>query len=576
MRNRKDQRVTILNGYLNKISVQAGKTGYRKEMVNIMSEIQTQIETEPKPGIPVEAVEKKEEDTAYTKRLKEHFGFFGPVTFVYACIYAFCTFQNDAGMAFPFFIAASLLFFCFSLSKLEITLKSGSAFYMVSMMLLAVSTFCTDDRRIIIMNKTGIFLLTMSLLLKQFCDTSKWKLQKYFNSIIVLTFASLANLVRPVTDGKAFYEDKKKAGKVWYIFLGLLIAVPLLAVVLSLLSSADAVFRNVLGDFLKNINFANIINVIWRVTFIFFASYMLLSYLCEGKISDQVKDKRTGEPLIAITITGLLTLIYVFFSVIQIVYLFLGRMQLPEAYTYAQYAREGFFQLLAVSFLNLIIVLVCMGRFRESRILKGVLIVMSLCSFIMIASSAMRMIIYIRYYYMTFLRLFVLWALVLLFAMFVGIVIQILKEEFPLFRYGVIVVTVLYMALSFSHPDYIIAKINVANIENNPDGSREVSEDDFFQSSYSYRDFDYLEGLSADAAPVLLAYMDKEGYDFYIDDEGEIRVRESEGDPSPYSKTGLEHGYLTHIKIVTESLNIRTFNISRYMALKQIEKYIEQ
>ena len=37
--------------------------------------------------------------------------------------------------------------------------------------------------------------------------------------------------------------------------------------------------------------------------------------------------------------------------------LFLGKMQLPEGYTYAQYAREGFFQLLAVSILNLILVL---------------------------------------------------------------------------------------------------------------------------------------------------------------------------------------------------------------------------
>ena len=201
---------------------------------------------------------------------------------------------------------------------------------------------------------------------------------------------------------------------------------------------------------------------------------------------------------------------------------------------------------------------------------------MSLCSFIMIASSAMRMIIYIRYYYMTFLRLFVLWALVLLFAMFVGIVIQILKEEFPLFRYGVIVVTVLYMGLSFSHPDYIIAKVNVANIETNSDGSREVSEDDFFQSSYSYKDYDYLWGLSADAAPVLLAYMDKEGCDFYIDNEGEIRVREPEGDQSANSKKGFGYRYLTHLNNVTESINIRTFNISRYMALKQIEKYNEQ
>ncbi|MFR8843973.1 MAG: DUF4153 domain-containing protein [Waltera sp.] len=51
------------------------------------------------------------------------------------------------------------------------------------------------------------------------------------------------------------------------------------------------------------------------------------------------------------------------FSGIQIFGLFLGKMQLPEGYTYAQYAREGFFQLLAVSILNLILVLVCLSFF---------------------------------------------------------------------------------------------------------------------------------------------------------------------------------------------------------------------
>lgn len=70
---------------------------------------------------------------------------------------------------------------------------------------------------------------------------------------------------------------------------------------------------------------------------------------------------------------------------------------------------------------------------------------------------------YIRYYYLTFLRIFVLWMLAVLFVMFIGVLINIYRESFPLFRYGVVMVTVLYLALSFSHPDYIIARVNIAN-----------------------------------------------------------------------------------------------------------------
>ena len=50
---------------------------------------------------------------------------------------------------------------------------------MISLMLLAVSAFCADDGRIITMNKGGIFLLMMSLLVHQFYDTTSWQLGKY-------------------------------------------------------------------------------------------------------------------------------------------------------------------------------------------------------------------------------------------------------------------------------------------------------------------------------------------------------------------------------------------------------------
>ena len=76
--------------------------------------------------------------TVYTTRMKQNFRFFGPATFLYAVWYAFCMFHNGSGVTFPFFVAGSLFYLCFSLSKLEISLKKGSGFYMVSMMLLAV------------------------------------------------------------------------------------------------------------------------------------------------------------------------------------------------------------------------------------------------------------------------------------------------------------------------------------------------------------------------------------------------------------------------------------------------------
>ena len=530
-------------------------------------------------------------DTEETKFMKANFDFFGPAAFLYAVFYVFCMFRNGSGVTYPFFVGGSLLFMYLSLSKLGITLKKGSIFYMAAMVLLGISTFCTDDAKIIFYNKLGCFLLMMSLLLKQFCNTQKWRLGKFLGSICVMVIASIGEWNRPVADASAYRKSgvRKMDKRVWYVGLGLLVGIPLMLVVLLLLASADAVFRQMTKSIPDSINLYNIFGVLWRIVFVYFASYALIAWLCNRKIKDEVEDRRTGEPVLAITITGLLTLLYLLFSGIQIGALFLGKMHLPYGYTYAMYAREGFFQLLAVSILNLVIVLVCMSFFRESRVLKVILTIMSFCTFIMIASSAMRMIIYIRYYYLTFLRILVLWALALLAVLFVGVVINIMKDAFPFFRYSVAVVTVLYLALSFAHPDYIIARVNVANASHSPawlqmeqggnqvsqehmenSSQKEVLEGSFFLTSRPYQDYLYLRELSADAAPVLVPYLEELGYEMeafyaenavsYARDKGIIGGSIADVDAFGYY-------WMRNMQHATENFSIRTYNVSRHMAL---------
>ena len=195
----------------------------------------------------VRVVEKTE--TVETKRLQEHYNFFGPVTFLYAVFYAFCMFRNGSGITFPFFLAGTLLYFVFSLSKLEITLKKGSTFYMISILLLGISTFCTDGWAIISLNKLAVFLLVMCLLLNQYFDTKKWNLGKYVGSICQLIVMSFGELGKPFSDGKAYFREKGKVNKkVWYGLLGVVIALPIVLIAAGLLSSADAVFRKMTTD----------------------------------------------------------------------------------------------------------------------------------------------------------------------------------------------------------------------------------------------------------------------------------------------------------------------------------------
>ena len=572
----------------NIVNGSAGAVEPPKEAATVQS--QAAIAAMPAQGSGYAVIQGKqsEPDTEETKRMKENFGFFGPVTFLYAVFYAFCMYKNGSGVTFPFFAAGSLLFLCFSLSKLETTLKKGSIFYMAVIVLLGISTFCTDDSRLIFFNKLGIFLLMMSLLLKQFFDTSQWKLGKYLYCICQLVFASFGEMGRPFADLTLYRKSRKSEGskRVWYILLGLIVGIPILLAVLFLLASADAVFRELTVGILGNISLGNSFNVTCRVVFLFLASYCLTSCLCKKRINEQVTDRRKGEPVVAITVTGLLTVLYLLFSVIQIGSLFLGRMQLPGGYTYARYAREGFFQLLAVSLLNLVIVLVCMSFFKESRLLKGMLTAMSFCTFVMIASSALRMVIYIRFYYLTFLRILVLWSLAVLALLFAGIVISIFREKFPLFHYSVVVVSVLYLALSFVHPDYLIARVNVGNAAHNqmqwysPDEAESFSREDlfggeFFLASEAYHDYRYLIDLSADAAPVLVPYLKELGYRMEaFDAENALTFAENEiyGDNIYRSDVeGFGYYWMSRMQYRVKEFGIRTFNVSRFRMIQSFK-----
>ena len=178
--------------------------------------------------------------------------------------------------------------------------------------------------------------------------------------------------------------------------------------------------------------------------------------------------------------------------------------------------------------------------------------------------------------------------LTVLFVMFIGVLINIYRESFPLFRYGVVMVTVLYLALSFSHPDYIIARVNIANAPG-ADGTgweESVAQDygdDFFAGPFfrgaEYNDYSYLSDLSADAAPVIIPYMESLGYDFgayELENPTDIMSEDTQAQWwGSYQPKGFGYYYLNHNKKRLEQTSLRTFNISRYMARKQIEARID-
>ncbi len=447
----------------------------------------------------------KDKSPKATDIIRDEFSYIGLATILFALFYTFCLYKNLCGITFPFLVGGCFTYLIYCMKRLKINRKRGASFYVVCSVLLGLSTFITDSTPIHVFNFMGVFLLIGSFMLHQMYEDDRWDFSKYLGSLMHLIFYSLAHVFLPFAHFDYFLKNRgsKKNGKTKYIIYGFLIAIPLLMVVLVLLASADYVFQELvlqifeLGDFVPE----DVFGIVILTIFVFFGAYSFLCSAVNRDIKSEMTDRRTAEPLIAITFTSVLTLVYLLFCGIQVVYLFVGGRKLPNNFTYADYAREGYFQLLFVCLINLVMVLICLKHFREHKVLKAVLTVVSGCTYVMIASSIYRMILYVGNYCLTFTRVLVLWSLLVLTILLTGIVVRIYRPQMPLFRFCMIVVTLSYLGLSFSHQDYWIAKYNLICSAQN--------------SSFDM-DYDYLDHLSADKYPALAKYMTPEDADRYL------------------------------------------------------------
>lgn len=481
--------------------------------------------------------------------MRKNYAFFGGASALYALFYTFCLYRNASGITWPFFAAGTLVYFYSCTRRSGVPWKKDSIFYLVSILLLGVSIFLTDNVAIHNVTKLGIFLLAVSMMLHQYLNDRKWNLSKYLLSLGQALLETVASLGYPVSDGNAWMKDRERDGKNTkgrYVLLGILILCPLLVIILALLASADLVFRELFIHLFDYVEPIDIFMVCFMLVTMFFASYSFIAMLNRRVLREECADKRRQEPVLAITVTSVLAFVYLIFCGIQIVYLFLRKSGLPEGQSYASYARQGFFQLLAVCVINLVIVLVCLSLFRESRVLKGILAVISLCTCCMVASSAYRMLLYIDAYRLTFLRVLVLWALAVIAVVLVGILCSIFRPDFPLFRYIMVVVTVFYIVLAYAKPDYWIARYNMEYV--NRETGMELTEE---QRAEFYGDFLYLSELSADAVPVLAS---EENYEFLC------------------GQTDSMKRYFDRMEARVEKDGIRSFNVSRYLAGRALEK----
>ncbi len=197
------------------------------------------------------------------------------------------------------------------------------------------------------------------------------------------------------------------------------------------------------------------------------------------------------EWTIALTV---LDLLFAAFVAVQVAVLFGGRDHVlsTSGLTYAEYARQGFFQLLAVGALTLGVVAGAVRWARRSassdeRRLQLLLGALCLLTLVVLASAFRRLSLYESVFGYTRLRISVHGTIIWMAALFVLVMVAGVRMRAPwLPRAALTLTAVSLVVFTLLNPDGRIAERNVERYE-----------------SVGTIDLSYVAGLSADAAPAL-------------------------------------------------------------------------
>jgi hypothetical protein len=199
----------------------------------------------------------------------------------------------------------------------------------------------------------------------------------------------------------------------------------------------------------------------------------------------------------ASTVSGSVNFLFVAFVAVQARYFFGGEANITaQGYTYAEYARRGFYELLAVSCMTMALLVALESltyrKREEERLFRGLVTLMVTLTFVILIAAFRRSNLYENAYGYTRIRVmsgtFMIWLAVLLGVLLVAIV----RHRRALFWTSCIVTGLGFiLTLNLMNMDGFIASHNIARFEES--GKLDVG---------------YLLSLSDDAVPTVATLID--------------------------------------------------------------------
>ncbi len=291
-----------------------------------------------------------------------------------------------------------------------------------------------------------------------------------------------------------------------FVALGRGLAIAALPVIVfgALFASADIFFRDLLRGLVFSLEDAFSHLFLWALFAWLAGSYLWGALLAEREPVPETP--RIGwlrfEFVEVGVVFGLINALFLTFVGVQFRYLFGGadRVESSSSLTYAEYARRGFFELVAVAALVALFLLFThwllpRGYSRLHRLYAAVAGVLVALVFVVMASALERMRLYQETFGLTELRLYTTAFMAWLFAVFAWLSFTVLRGRRDRFAFGIVIAGLaVVVGLNGLNPDGLIVRRN-AEITGG-EGERPF-------------DSDYALNLSPDAVPSLVANFDK-------------------------------------------------------------------
>jgi len=441
---------------------------------------------------------------------------FWTVVILLGWVFDFLFWKKPLGVNFAIFVLLCLLTGILLLRADGLRLARGSGLLLLPVAFLAAMTFIRLEPLtvflsiVMVLFLMGVFALT--------CLNGAWirySLLDYvfgylrlFGSLIARPLGFAAEN-RRIPSGEPSPAEKRSA-QVWPVLRGVVIALPVVAIFAALLSSADPIFAERFDDFIALFRIENLPEYIFRLVYILILAYALAgTFLHAAQTSgEKVEEKTWFPPFLGFTestiVLGSVVILFVAFVVVQFQYFFGGQANISiEGYTYSEYARKGFGELVTVAFFSLLLLLGLGAITRretenQRRTFSTLGVALVGLVIVMLVAAFQRLVLYEMAYgfsrLRTYTHVFMIWLGLLL---IVVVLLEVLHRERAAALAMVLAALGFVISLSALNVDAFIVRQNI---------QRELRGAGSQSASQNRVDLDalYFVSLSEDAIPPLV------------------------------------------------------------------------